>query len=342
MTEHAEGAVTARAGVNFALVKYWGKRDRALNLPAAGSISITLDALWSETSVRLRPDAAEDVLELDRVGGAPAEARVRALLDRIRQRAGRSERLEVRSHNNFPTGAGLASSASGFAALVTAACAALDFRTEAAERSELARLGSGSAARSIFGGYVEMHPGQRDDGADAIAQPLAEAAHWPLAVVIALTDPAPKSVGSSEGMEHTRQSSPFYSAWIEGQPAQLAAARRAIAERDFEQLAAISEASCLAMHAVAFAARPGLVYFNGATIDCLHRIRLLRQQGLGVFFTVDAGAQVKAICEPAHRDAVAAALAELPGVRDVWLAGLGPGARLLGAGAAGSSGARPA
>lgn len=331
--ETAESQATrsaiAVAGANFALVKYWGKRDTALNLPAAGSISLTLEALTTETRVEFRPDLEADALLLDGSPDPGALQRAVRCLDRLREMAGSGMRAEITSHNHFPTGAGLASSASGFAALVTAAAAALDLDLDGGTLSGLARQGSGSAARSIFGGFVEMQPGRRSDGADAVAVPLQDADAWPLEVVVAITAAAPKAVSSTDGMEHSRCTSPYYRAWLEQQPAALAGAREAIARRNFEALAEVSEASALAMHAVAMASRPGLVYFNAATVDCIHRVRELRQSGIGVFFTVDAGPQVKAVCQPGDSGEVAAALAELPGVERVIVSRLGPGARVV-------------
>jgi diphosphomevalonate decarboxylase len=321
--------VRAVAHANFALVKYWGKRDTGLNLPDVGSISITLEALYSETEVVIDPALAEDRFELDGEPEAAGAQRVRALLERIRALAGREHRAAVASRNNFPTGAGLASSAAGFAALVTAAERAYGLALPAARRSELARIGSGSAARSVHGGFVEMARGERDDGRDAVAEPLAPAEHWPLEVVIAVSDTGRKAVGSTEGMQRTADTSPFYDAWVAHQPNDLAAARRAIEARDFDLLADVSEASALAMHGLAMSARPGLLYFNATTMECLHRVRALRAGGVPVFFTVDAGPQVKAVCEPGTGDAVADALGAVTGVTRLLRSGLGAGARVV-------------
>lgn len=325
-TQSKQARAQAVAFANFALIKYWGKRDTELNLPDVGSISITLDALWTRTLVTLDPALESDYFELDGQAGAHGSSRVAALLDRIREIGGSRTRAHVSSRNNFPTGAGLASSASGFAALVTAADRAYGLGLGPARLSELARIGSGSAARSIFGGYVEMHRGRLPDGSDSIAEPLAAADDWPLEVVIAVSDRGRKSVGSTEGMQRTARTSPFYAAWVSNQPADLAAARKAIAARDLEALANVSEASALAMHGLAMSARPGLLYFNATTMECLHRVRQLRAGGLPVFFTVDAGPQVKAICAPEAAEAVAAALGDVPGVTEILRAGLGGGA----------------
>ena len=170
---------TARARTNIALVKYWGKADAALNIPAVGSISVTLGDLWSDTEVIFAASAVKDRLELDGAQDPAQTERVSRFLDLVRAAAGASHRARVVSRNNFPTGAGLASSASGFAALAAAACRALGLELSPRELSILARRGSGSAARSIFGGFVEMRRGAAADGSDAFAEPLAPPSHWP-------------------------------------------------------------------------------------------------------------------------------------------------------------------
>lgn len=323
------GHATTQAQPNIALVKYWGKRDDALNLPAAGSLSITLDALHTRTSVCFDPALAADDIALNGERDAMQTRKLSAFLDLFRARARAQTRARVESGNDFPTGAGLASSASGFAALAVAADHALGLNLTLRELSLLARRGSGSATRSIFGGFVEMAAGRRDDGEDAFASPLLDAAAWPLQVVVAITTRAKKTISSREGMDHTRQTSPFYRDWIATANADLGEARAAVLARDFDRLAQIGEASCLAMHAVMLSARPGLIYWNAATLACIQRIRALRREGTGVFFTIDAGPQVKAICLPEHAVRVASALRELPGVEEALVSGLGAGARVV-------------
>ncbi len=323
-------SAAAVAHPNIALAKYWGKRDSRLNLPATGSVSITLEGLHTRTEVIFDPNLATDELQLD---GAPAQQRsgqlerVSRFLDIVRDLADTRLRARVATSNDFPTGAGLASSASGFAALAVAATSALGLALHPAELSALARRGSGSAARSIFGGYVEMLPGEQPDGSDAVARQLLTGTEWPLRVAIAVTTSAAKAVPSGVGMEASRRSSPFYSAWQTTAGIDATAARDAVTAKDFRRLGEIAERSCLAMHAVMLSTRPGLIYLSGPTVECLHRVRDLRErEGRGVFFTVDAGPQVKAVCLPEDAPAVAAALREVPGVRRVLVTGLGDGA----------------
>lgn len=319
----------ARAPVNIALVKYWGKRDTALNLPAVGSLSVTLDGLWTETQVQFEPRLRADRFSLDGRTQATQLDRVSAVLDLLRSRAEVSWRASVESHNNFPTGAGLASSASGFAALVVAAAAALDLRLTPVELSVLARRGSGSAARSIFGGFVEWRRGERDDGMDSHALSLLPAASWPLRVVIAITSREPKKLGSTTGMNRSLASSPYTANWIAAQDADLAGARAAVANHDFAALAEIAEHNCLKMHALAMTARPPVMYWNPTTLDCIQHVRELRSTGVAAFFTIDAGPQVKVVCEPECSRRVSDSLRAIPGVIEVIECGIGAGASQL-------------
>ncbi len=325
----AWNAVTAVAGTNIALVKYWGKRDVALNLPATGSLSLTLDRLGTRTTVAF-DDGARDRLVLD---GAPADdaatARVSAFLDRVRARAEIARRALVTSDNSVPTAAGLASSASGFAALALAATRAAGLDLSPSELSALARVGSGSAARSIFGGFVEMARGDRPDGADAVASALPQGDGWDLRLVVAITASGPKAMGSTAAMTHTARTSPFYDAWIAGVPGDLGAARAAIAARDLPALGAVAERSALRMHAAAMAADPAIIYWNAATLAAIARVRALRDAGTPAFFTIDAGPHVKTLCRGADADAVATALRAVPGVSETLIAAPGPGARVV-------------
>ncbi len=314
----------ARANTNIALVKYWGKRDAALNLPAVGSLSLTLEGLSTRTTVVFGKSDADTLV----LNGAPADdkstKRVSKFLDIVRQRAGLSERAAVESSNDFPTAAGLASSASAFAALAVAATRAAGLSLSDRELSILARRGSGSAARSIFGGFVEMHRGQRADGEDAFAEPIAS--DWDVRLVIAATTQGPKATLSTDGMRHTAETSPYYDPWVQMSERDLATAREAIARRDLEALGQVTEASCLSMHASAMAARPAVVYFIGQTIEGYRIIQDLRRSGVPAWFTCDAGPHVKALTDAAHAQQVEAALARLG---KTWICRPGPRAEVL-------------
>lgn len=322
-------ACKAVAQPNIALVKYWGKKNIPGNIPAVGSLSITLEALRTETTVCFDPRLVSDVFILNGEPNPSGLGKVSRSLDLLREEAGTTCRAHVTSENNFPTAAGLASSASGFAALVTAAGKALGLDVSLARYADWARQGSASAARSIYGGFVEMRLISQKRRTQVITEPLLNAEAWPLEVVVAVTSTQMKAVSSSAGMELTRLTSPYYARWVASQEQDLQEAREAILARDFERLALVSEQSCLKMHGLAMASRPGLIYWGAATVSCLHAIRDLRAQGCPVFYTVDAGPQIKAICEPKATTEVARTLQSIPGVQQVITTRLGAGARLL-------------
>jgi diphosphomevalonate decarboxylase len=323
-------AVTATAHANIALVKYWGKRDAALNLPAAGSLSLTLDALTTTTTV-VPDDGADDRLVLDGAPAPePARARVSAWLDLVRARAGDPRRALVTTTNDFPTASGLASSASAFAALALAAPAAYGLALDARAASVLARRGSGSAARSIHGGLVELRAGARADGEDAHAIPLDDTAGWPLRMVIAIVDGGgAKAIGSTEAMARCAATSPLYAGWLATVPEDLAAARAAIVARDLPALGEVTERSALAMHAAAIASRPAIVYWAPATLAARAAVLAARAAGAPGWATMDAGPHVKVLTLAAHADALAATLAAVPGVTSVRIAAPGGPARVI-------------
>jgi diphosphomevalonate decarboxylase len=332
VTRAAHRAV-AEANTNIALVKYWGKRDARLNLPAVGSLSLTLDGLATRTEVRFDAALGADALSLNGApaGGTPL-SRVTQFLDLVRARAGIALKAQVVSANNFPTAAGLASSASAFAALALASTRAAGLTLDGRELSQLARRGSGSAARSLYGGFVHLHRGTRDDGADCYAEPITEnggAEAWGVRLVVAVTSDGQKETLSTDGMRHTAETSPYYAEWLATSEPDLKAARQAIAARDLEALGTVTERSCLSMHASAMAARPAVVYFLGATIDGYRAVQAMRRAGLPAWFTCDAGPHVKALTDAAHADEVAARLAAVPGVLRTLVCAPGQAARIV-------------
>lgn len=313
---------TAIAQPNIALIKYWGKRDVTRNLPAVGSISITLRDLFTRMKVDFDTALAADELTVNGDADKHMLPRLSACLDRVVGAV--RPRARITSTCNFPIAAGLASSASSFAALTVAGAAAAGQASGVDELASLAGRASGSAARSLLGGFVELS--NTDD--DIEIRSLSTAGDWPLSVVVAITQKGPKPVGSTEAMEISRKTSPFYTSWIEQQAQDLAAAREAVLDRDFARLGAIAEHNCLKMHSVMWASRPPIVYWNAATMRCLQAVRRLQGGGVPVFFTIDAGPQVKAVCLPEASARVEATLRATSGVVDIMTSGLGPGARL--------------
>lgn len=312
---------------NIALAKYWGKRPYGHNLPAVPSLSVTLAGMCTFTEVTLDASLAADTLELDGkpVSGRPVE-RVTQLLDLLVDGRDRP-RARVKSRNDFPTAAGLASSASAFAALSVAGNAALDAGHDAAALSCIARRVSASAGRSLFGGFVVLPAGQ--EGQDALeAEPLAGADHWNLRLVVAVTAEGEKDVGSTEGMIRTAETSPLYDAWLAGAPPLFERVRDAVKARDLEALGPAVEQSALAMHATALAADPGLLYWNGATMDVMRAVRSFRAQGVPAYFTIDAGPHVKVVTTADVVADVEERLRAVPGVLRTIAASPGRGARL--------------
>lgn len=317
----------ACAHANVALVKYFGKRNLALNLPAAGSLSLTLSPLKTTTKITFDSALKHDNVLLAKAQASAAFAtRVERFLDLVRKSAKTDLKAHVETDNNFPTAAGLASSASGFAALAVAATKALSLQLNEKEMSALARRGSGSAARSIPGGIVVWNAGKTSNGSDSYAQSIASPDHWDLRMVIGITDPAPKAIGSTEAMELVRETSPSYTSWINETKHDLTEAVTAIKNRDLEKLGEITERSALSMHATALAAKPGIVFWNGATVDALRLIRSLCASGTQAYFTCDAGPQPKVLCPPKSEAKVVAALESLLGIKQTIKCKLASGA----------------
>lgn len=321
---------TARAHTNIALVKYWGKRDEALFLPQNGSLSLTLDALFTTTTVHFDPALNADVLVRDdALREGDEAAKVTRFLDLVRQQAGFTHRARVMTRNDVPTAAGLASSASGFAALAAAASRAAGLDLSLTALSALARQGSGSASRSIYGGFAEWRKGEAPDGADSYAVPLVPPEHWDVRMVVTVLSAAPKDRSSREGMRHTVGTSAFYRGWLDTVEADLAAARAAIAQRDLEALGTVAESSALKMHGSMLGATPPFTYWTPATLAVMHAVWDLRRAGVPAWLTIDAGPNVKVLTSPAAQAAVEAALAAVPGVESLIAAGPGPGIRWL-------------
>jgi len=317
--------VEVKAGINIALIKYWGKRDSALNLPAVGSLSLTLDPWGSRTKVRwLRAEPHRFTLN----GHQAEDPKVIKLLKLIQERAGlEAWGAQVESENSVPTAAGLASSASGMAALGLAAwrAAGLEHSVERLDPAliELVRVGSGSAPRSLLGGLVRL---ERDG---LSLRQLCPPGDWPLSLLVAVVSKGPKAVSSREGMERTRQTSPFYEAWVQSHPRDLDEAEAAIKRRDLEALGELMEHSTAKMHACAMGARPPLRYMKGRSIELLDRVIKLRAEGIGAWATMDAGPHVKVLCSPRDEPSVARALQAVDGVLEVLSLKPGEGATLL-------------
>jgi diphosphomevalonate decarboxylase len=320
-------SATALAHPNIAFIKYWGNRDNELRIPMNGSISMNLDGLYTRTTVSFQPSLPYDELVINNreVTGKGLE-RVSQILDLIRSLAKTDDKAEVMSENNFPAGAGIASSAAAFAALALAGSKAAGLDLTESELSRLARRGSGSASRSIPGGFVEWQTGTGDD--DSYAFSIAPPTHWDLTDCIAIVSAAHKKTGSTEG-HAIAETSPLQAARVADAPRRLEICRSAILQRDFEAFANIVELDSDMMHAVMMTSSPPLMYWQAATVEIFHAVREWRQEGLPVCYTVDAGANVHVLCLSGQAEAVAKRLKEMPGVSDVLVAGVGGAARSI-------------
>lgn len=319
---------TADACANIAFIKYWGNRDARLRLPVNGSISMNLDGLYARTQVTFDEAlCCDDFLNLNgQLEKEGALHRVSAFLDHIRAMAGVRLCARVVSENNFPMGTGIASSAAAFAALAVAAAKALDLNLSETQLSRLARLGSGSACRSVPGGFVEWRAGESET--DSFAYSIAPPDHWDLVDCVAVLRTAQKAVGSTEG-HSLAGTSPLQSARVSDTPRRLDICRSAILKRDFEALAEIIEQDSNLMHAVMMTSKPPLMYWEPESLALMKAIQTWRKEGLPAAYTLDAGPNVHVICEGSAVSQVSQRLKGNPAVGQVFVAHPGGPAHLL-------------
>ncbi|HLC93232.1 MAG TPA: diphosphomevalonate decarboxylase [archaeon] len=320
---------TATANSNIALVKYWGKRDEKLILPHNSSISMTLDGLYTTTTVEFSEKYKADTLSIDgeKISGEELE-RAALQLNIVRKRAGVSEKARIVSESNFPKAAGLASSASGFAALTLASAKALDLDLSARELSIIARQGSGSACRSFHDGFVEWTKGSMEDGSDSYAKQIAPKDHWPeLAMVVSVVTSKEKKIKSRAGMRQTVANSPFYKAWLEGVEDDLEKVRAGILEKKFTQLGVTAELNALKMHSTMITTTPHIIYWTPETVTMMKEVMAMREEGMEAYFTIDGGPQVKILCLDRNAKKIQKRITEMKEVKKVYVCHAGDAAR---------------
>lgn len=321
---------TAKAHSNIALIKYWGKRDESLFLPMNSSLSITLDKFYTKTTVRFCQDLSEDLLILNKMIANETETfKVSQFLNRVRAISGKDIHAVVQSENKFPTASGFASSASGFAALAAAAAKAIGLDLSKTALSRLARQGSGSACRSVFGGYVEWNKGQDEDGMDSYGIPVEDEQNWEICILSVLLTSDPKRISSREGMKRVVKTTPFFSSWVKEAEKDLLLAKAAIKERNFKKLGEVAEANALKMHATTLGAQPPFTYWNSETLKVMRQVQMLRSSGIEAYFTVDAGPNVIVLCQPEDEQVVYNSLLSIPSVQRVYACRPGPGVTYL-------------
>lgn len=299
----------ARAHTNIALIKYWGKRDKELFLPTNSSLSLTLDAFYTDTKVVFDNQLVADEFVLNGILQSEKEtSKISHFLDLFREYINESRYARVESLNFVPTAAGLASSASAFAALALATATALNLDLSREELSTFARRGSGSSTRSLFGGFVEWDMGTRSE--DSVARPIDDA-DWDIGMLVLAVDTGQKKIASREGMDHTVATSPFYSAWVETAQTDLQAIKVAIVERDFDKVGQITEHNGMKMHATTLSANPPFTYWSADSLRAQEAVRQVREeQGLSAYMTMDAGPNVKVLCRASQMEELAVALGQ--------------------------------
>ncbi|MBI4154453.1 diphosphomevalonate decarboxylase, partial [Candidatus Woesearchaeota archaeon] len=309
----------------------WGKRDSRLFLPYNSSISMTLDCLNTHTTVEFDGKYKHDAFFFNgkELSSSGEFEDVRNHLERIRKVAKIPHKAKVASKNNFPTAAGLASSASGLAALTLAGTKAAGLSLSKKDLSVLARQGSGSASRSIEGGFVEWLKGQKPDGLDSYAVQIAPPGHWDFRIITVITTSKAKKVKSRSGMAQTVATSPYYKGWLETVEDDLKNVREGILRKNFKLVGETAEHNCLKMHATMITTKPPIIYWNAATMDVIHSITGWREAGLESYFTMDAGPQVKVMCMEKDVAELKKKLSSIRGVESVIVCRPGEGARVV-------------
>ena len=300
---------SAYAPSNIALSKYWGKRESSFNLPITGSLSISLAEHGTKTGLSVIDAPMHQVT----LNGKEVSAnqsfsiKVSQWLDRVLPN---DLKLRVDTHNTVPTAAGLASSASGFAALTLATNSLMGWQLPERQLSALARLGSGSASRSLWHGFVKWQAGEQANGSDSVAFPLEH--QWPeLRIGLLTVSSQKKAVSSREGMARTITTSALYNQWPQQAESDLATIETAIIAGDFETMAKTAEHNAMSMHATMAAAWPPLVYWQPDSLTQMQKVWQLREQGLPLYLTMDAGPNLKLLFEAKHQSDVEAAFPEV-------------------------------
>lgn len=310
---------TARANTNLALIKFWGKRDEKLNLPMNSSIFVTLDRFFTKVKVEFCEKLTEDIFIVNQHSADKEESmKISRFLDIVRKRAGKNVYAKVTCENRVPVAAGLSSSASTYAAVAAAASRALGMELDNRELSKLARQGSGPACCCVFGGFVEWKKGKRADGEDSFARQLLSDNDWKLSIFSVIVSTGDKKISCKEAMKRVVQTSPFYPGWLDSVDKDLRTVKEAIKERDFNKLGRTIEANSLKMHATTLGAAPPFIYWESGTLDVIRQVYDLRVKGIPVYFTIDAGPNVKVLCLPEDEHYVHNRLASLPTVQDIY------------------------
>lgn len=318
---------TARAYTNIALIKYWGKKDQQLKLPFTNSLSLTLDRFYTDTKATII-DSDHDVIYLnEQLLDDTKNQRIVNYLNTVRQMYSFTEHFQIDSVNHVPTSAGFASSASGFAALAGAINETKQLQLDSRQLSILARNGSGSACRSIYGGFVEWQAGT--DNQSSFAAPIDENPNIDLSLLSVVVDKHSKKISSTLGMKNSVKTSPFYSNWVTLVASEINEIKQAIAKKDLQKIGEISEHNAMSMHALTLSANPSFTYFAPETIEIIQLIQEIRQKGIFAYATIDAGPNVKIICTKESLRKVQQYIEQQLSNVSTVIANIGPGIQLV-------------
>jgi len=323
---------SAISPINIALVKYWGKRDKNLILPYNSSISMTVNNLFTHTTVDFDDKYTDDIFILNDKEVERSSVEYKKYIGRflkiVRERFSVDSKVKIMSKNNFPTSSGLASSASGFSALSTAINSALGLDLGKKELSILSRQGSGSSARSICGGFVEWKKGEKTDGSDSYAEQIID--DWDnFRMVVCITTEKEKKIKSRAGMAQSVSTSPMYNSWLSSIEGDIRVIRKGIIEKDFSVVGKTTEENCLKMHAVMITTKPSILYWNNVTVDIIQSVLAWREKGLESYFTIDAGPQVKILCTEKDVEKIVKNCKNIDGIKKIIIVKPGKGSKIV-------------
>ena len=313
--------IKAIAHPNFALIKYWGKSDALNNLPDMSSISITIDTLFSTAKVSFDSSLKKDLWVLNDIE-QESLGQIKPTINYLKSFKSVKEFCVIESINNFPTAAGLASSASGVASIVIAINELFNIQLSEKELINAAILGSGSAPRSLYSGFVYLNKKNYS------CETILDGNEWPLKIIICQTSSDRKLVSSRDGMIISKSTSSYYKDWVNDQNNDIKKALKAINMKNFDLLGEVSEDSCKKMHKVMETSKPPLIYRNSTTHLCIQKIEEMKVNGIDIFYTIDAGPQVKIICKDQYTDQVISEMKSIPNMQDIIEVNIGQGARL--------------
>lgn len=320
--------IKVRSNTNIALVKYWGKKNDELKTPLNNSISMTLDNLYTITSAELI-DNEKDIIFFNGKEDIK-DTKIIKFIDLFRKDFNLSDKkLKIETQNNFPTASGLASSASGFSALSLAVSKAFGLDLTKKELSIYSRLGSGSASRSIFGGFAEWLKGEKEDASDSYAIQLADEKYWDINMIVCIVVQDKKDKSSTDGMKETVETCPFYPIWLETIDNDLKNVREGIINKDLEKIGLTMEHNCLKMHSTMFTTQPSIIYWKPKTLEIIHLVKELRKNGLNCYFTIDAGANVKILSENKDTNKIVSFLSNYLEKENIIVCSTGEGTKII-------------